>query len=527
MCLQPRSFTSVSSRWTYFVKNWIRLSPLVIAVTLAACSVGPDYQKPFTLLPSEYLPLAREKVAQLTTPASVDLAQWWRILHDRELDSLVARARESNLDLAVALDRLQEARTGVTIAANQGLPVVGATGGGGVGTGSDETKGRVPQAVGSAENTQNLKSINEAGGLDANWELDLLGKFRREIEAQTADAEALKDAHDWVLVTVSADVARSYLDMRAQQRLLVVLDQNIAAARGNVDLAQRRFGRGLTNAIDVSLAQRQVATLQADLAPLAAQIDACRHAIAVLLGRFPEDVAEELAKPGAIPALPTKIPVGQPIDLLRRRPDIREAERRLAAANARIGVATADLFPTVVLSGAVGAQGGIRSSSAVPITWIGSLGPSLYWPLLDFGALDAQIEIAGLQTHETLVAYKQAILMAVRQVDDASTSYRAQLERLKSLDRALAAARQATQIATERYDRGLTDFLNVLDAERQEFDLEARHVATRQMAAEDLVALYKALGGGWSLNEPIPPIRVPLPAAIAAAKHLLAPAQFH
>jgi NodT family efflux transporter outer membrane factor (OMF) lipoprotein len=330
-----------------------------------------------------------------------------------------------------------------------------------------------------------------------------------------------------VLVTVAADVARSYLDMRAQQRQLVVLGQNIAAARGNIDLAQRRLSRGLTNAIDVSLAQRQVETLQADRAPLVAQIDASRHAIAVLLGLFPEELAKELAKPGAIPALPVKIQVGQPIDLLRRRPDIREAERRLAAANARIGVATADLFPTVILSGAVGAQGGIRSASAVPITWIGSLGPSLYWPLLDFGALDAQIEIADLQTHETLVAYKQSILIAVRQVDDANTSYRAQLERLKSLDRALAAARQATQIATERYDRGLTDFLNVLDAERQEFDLEARHVATRQAAADDLVALYKALGGGWLLNEPIPPIRTPLPAAIAAAKYLLAPAQIH
>jgi NodT family efflux transporter outer membrane factor (OMF) lipoprotein len=478
-------------------------------------------------MPSAYLPQAGENAAQLTTAAIADLTQWWRILGDHELDSLVARARESNLDLAIALDRLQEARTGVTIAASQGLPVVGATGGGGVGTGSDETKGRVSQALRSAENAQNLQSINEAGGLDASWELDLLGKFRREVEAQTADAEALKDAHDWALVTVAADVARSYLDMRAQQRQLVVLGQNIAAARGNIDLAQRRLSRGLTNAIDVSLAQRQVETLQADRAPLVAQIDASRHAIAVLLGLFPEELAKELAKPGAIPALPIKIQVGQPIDLLRRRPDIREAERRLAAANARIGVATADLFPTVVLSGAVGAQGGVRSASAVPITWIGSLGPSLYWPLLDFGALDAQIEIADLQTHEALVAYKQSILMAVRQVDDANTSYRAQLERLKSLDRALTAARQATQIATERYDRGLTDFLNVLDAERQEFDLEARHVATRQAAADDLVALYEALGGGWLLNETIPPIRTPLPAAVAAAKYLLAPAQIH
>jgi NodT family efflux transporter outer membrane factor (OMF) lipoprotein len=277
----------------------------------------------------------------------------------------------------------------------------------------------------------------------------------------------------------------------------------------------------------VSLAQRQLETLEADRAPLAAEIEASRNAISVLLGRFPEDLAKELAKPGAIPALPAKIEVGQPIDLLRRRPDIREAERRVAAANARIGVATADLFPTVVLSGAVGAQGGIRSSSAVPITWIGSLGPSLYMPLLDFGALDAQIEIADLQTHEALLAYKRSILMAVQQVDDANTAYQAQLVRLKSLDRALAAARQATQTAIERYDRGLTDFLNVLDAERQEYDIETSHVATRQAAANDLVALYKALGGGWLLNEPIPPIRTPRPAAIAAAKYLMAPAQIH
>jgi len=509
------------------VKNWIRLSPVAIVVTLAGCAVGPDYQKPFTSVPGEYLSQAKERMVRSTTPASADLTQWWRSLRDRELNSLVDRARDSNLDLAGALDRVQEARAEVITAVSQALPVAGATGGGGVGTGSDETKGRVSQALRSAENAQDLRSINEAGGLDADWELDLLGKFRREIEAQTADADALKDAHDWALVTVAADVTRLYLDMRAQQRQLAVLGQNIDAARGNVDLTQGRLNRGLTNAIDVSLAKRQLATLQADQAPLAAQIDAGRHAIAILLGLFPEELAKELARPGAFPALPTKIPVGQPIDLLRRRPDIREAERRLAAANARIGVATADLFPTVVLSGAVGAQGGPRSSSTVPITWIGSFGPSVYLPLLDFGALDAQIEVADLKTHEALVAYKQSILVAVRQVDDASTYYRAQLERLKSLDRALSAAREATQIATQRYDRGLTDFLNVLDAQRQQFDLEASHVATRQAAADDLVALYKALGGGWLLNEPIPPIRTPLPAAIAAAKYLLTPAQSH
>jgi len=512
MCPQPRSFSSASSRWPRGVKKWLCLSPLAVAVTLAGCSVGPDYEMPVTLLPGQYLPQARENASQLATPARADLTQWWRTLHDRELDSLVARARESNLDLAIALDRLQEARMRVAVAMSDALPDGGGTGGGGVGTGSNETRGRVSQPLTAAQNTQNLNSINEAGGFDATWELDLFGKFRRLIDSRTADAEALRDARDWTVVTVVADVVRGYLDMRAQQSQLVVLGQNIAAARSSVDLVQGRSDRGLTNELDLSLAKRQLATLQADLRPLAAQIDASRHAISVLLGLFPEDLAKELAKPGPILALPAKIPVGQPIDLLRRRPDIREAERRLAAANARIGVATADLFPAVIITGAAGAQGGVRSSSAVPLTLIGSIGPSVYWPLLDFGALDAQIEIADLQTHE---------------VDDAITSYQAQQERLKSLDQALAAARQATQIATKRYDRGVTDFLNVLDAERQEFDLEARHIATRQTAADDLVALYKALGGGWSLNEPLPPIRTPQPAAIAAANHLLAPAQIH
>ena len=527
MCFQPRHFWSSSFAWAFAIKNWIRVTPLAAAVALAGCSVGPDYLTPDTLLPFAYLPQARANAAQLAIDVIPDLTQWWRTLHDRELDSLVARARESNLDLAIALDRLQEARTAVAIAVSDALPVAGATAGGGAGTGSDETKGRVSQALRAGENAQNLASINAAGGFDAAWELDLVGKFRREIEAETADAEALKDARNWAQVTVAADVAQFYLDMRAQQRQLVVLGQNIDAARGNLGLAQGRLDRGLTNAIDVSLARRQLASLQADVAPLSAQIDASRHAIAVLLGRFPEDLAAELAKPGALPVLPAKMPVGQPADLLRRRPDIREAERRLAAANARIGVATADLFPTVALTGAVGAQGGPRAPAAIPITWIGSIGPSLYMPLLDFGALDAQIEIADLQTHEALVAYKQAILVAVRQVDDAGTSYRAQLERLKSLDSALVAAREATQIATQRYDRGLTDFLNVLDAERQQFDLEARQVATRQKAADDLVALYKALGGGWSLHEPVPPIRPPQPAGIAAARVLMTPGEVH
>jgi outer membrane protein TolC len=190
------------------------------------------------------------------------------------------------------------------------------------------------------------------------------------------------------------------------------------------------------------------------MAPLEARIAASQRVIAVLLGQFPEDLAKELARLGKLPALPAQIPPGLPVDLLRRRPDIHAAERQLAAATARIGVATADLFPRVIVSGALGGQGGPLASKAVPITFIGAAGPAVYWPLLDFGTLDAIVDIAELQAHELFVNYKQTILTAVQQVDDAVAAYVAAQQRLRDLDRALAGARKAAKLATERYDRG-------------------------------------------------------------------------
>jgi NodT family efflux transporter outer membrane factor (OMF) lipoprotein len=497
------------------------LGQLLIAVTVAGCSVGPNYQTPFLRLPAGFLALAPSGEKSQPGPASGDLTQWWRSLHDQELNSLEDRALQANLELEVALDRIQEARALLVVIANQALPVGGATGGGGVGTGSDETRTRAAPLFRSAENNTSLRSLQVAGGFGANWDLDLFGKVRRALEAQTYDVEALKAAWDWVMATVTADVARAYLDMRAEQARLAVLEEDIAVAKSGQDLQQTRFDRGLTNELDVALARRELATLQAQAAPLEARIDASRNAIAILLGTYPENLARELAKPGPIPTLPRRIPTGAPVDLLRRRPDIAEAERRVAAGTARIGVAVAQLFPDVFLTGAGGGQGGIRSSYTVSAAnWIGSIGPGAYWPLLDFGALDAQIEIADLTTREQLAAYKQSILTAVQQVDDATVSYRAQQESLRSLDRALAAAKLSTNLASDRYDRGLTDYLNVLDAERQQFDLEQQYVSAQQIEAESLVGLYKALGGGWQPGADVPPLRAAQPAAIAAARYL-------
>jgi NodT family efflux transporter outer membrane factor (OMF) lipoprotein len=495
---------------------------LAVATAAASCSVGPDYRTPVLRLPAGFLALAPSgEKSQGPGPAGGDLTQWWRSLHDQELNALEDRALRANLDLEVALDRVQEARAALVVIANQALPVGGATGGGGVGTGSDETRNRAAPSFRSAVNGAGLSSVQVAGGFEANWDLDLFGKVRRALEGQTYDVEALKAAWDWVMVTVTADVARDYLDMRAEQARLAVLKQDIAVAKTGQDLAQTRFDRGLTNELDVALARRELATLQAEVAPLKAQIEVSRNAIAVLLGTYPEDLAKELAKPGPIPTMPRRIPTGAPIDLLRRRPDIAEAERRVAAATARIGVAVSQLFPDVFLTGAGGGQGGIRSSYTVSAAnWIGSIGPGVYWPLLDFGALDAQIEIADLTTREQLTAYKQSILTAVQQVDDATVSFRAQQESLLSLDRALAAAKLSTTLASDRYDGGLTDYLNVLDAERQQFDLRQQYVSAQQIEGESLVGLYKALGGGWEPRAAIPPLPTPQPAAIAAARYL-------
>jgi outer membrane protein TolC len=270
----------------------------------------------------------------------------------------------------------------------------------------------------------------------------------------------------------------------------------------------------------VNLAKRELTALQATLAPLGSEIDAAEYGIAVLLGQYPGGLAEELNSPATIPALPGKVDTGLPLDLLRRRPDIREAERNLAGATARIGVATANLFPHVSLIAATGLQSPARVAAT---GFIGAIGPSVSWSILDFGTLDAMVDVADLRARGFLLTYKQTIIRAVEQVDTTVAHYAAQQDRLGRLDDALVASQEAVTLASERYDRGLTDFLNVLDAERAEFELEKEYVVAQEAAAHHLVNLFKALGGGWEAHQSLPPIRQPRPVVVAAFQELLKP----
>jgi NodT family efflux transporter outer membrane factor (OMF) lipoprotein len=486
---------------------------------LVSCAVGPDYQPPESPLPAKFAAMSSLKgLGDHNANRALETTKWWRTLHDRELDSLVERAIGANPTLEIALDRLQQARAQEAVVISAALPAAEFAAGGGWGTGTDLSRGRVSQVLRSAENPAGVGQVVNLVGFDAAWEIDVFGKYRRAIEAAQYDVDAAIAARNVVLVALIADVTRAYLDLRALQMQLAVLRKNIEVAQKYLDFVQERFSRGITNELDVTLAQRELAQFQAQLAPLTAQIDAARYVVAILIGEFPENLGSELKKAGILPVLPNRVRAGLPIDLLRRRPDIVEAERQLASATAQIGVATADLFPQVAVSAAAGRQTGI---SPFIISSIWSVGPAFSAPLLDFGRLDAIVERADYRSRELFFAYKQTVLSAVRDVDTAADAYTAQQTRLKHLADALAAARRAVTLATERFDRGLTDSLNVIDAQRQQYLIEQEYVLAQQGAADQFVTLQKSLGAGWEDYQIFPPIRRPLPAVAAAFRSLL------
>jgi NodT family efflux transporter outer membrane factor (OMF) lipoprotein len=492
--------------------------PAAAAMALAGCAAGPNYHTPGIATPAHYAaaPPADSAAAPAEAPAAIDQALWWHALHDPELDSLIERAISDNPDLAIALDRLQAARTYEAAIIGAVLPVVDASAGAARGTGSDLTRGRAAQTLVSADNGAGLRHINEIGGFDAVWELDIFGRYRREIEAARYDTQASLAARNAVLVAVAADVARAYVDMRGLQMRAAVLDSAVGTLRESLRIVSIRYERGITNELDVTLARRELASIEAQSAPLNAEVRAAQYTIATLLGRYPEDLAQELGTKQMVPEVPGAVAVGLPLDLLRRRPDVRQAERELAGANARIGIATANLFPSLAITAGIGVQRQALGTTPTVSEHIWSVGPALLWPLLDFGALDAQVEIADLQTRALLVNYKKTIQGAVREVDTSLDGFQADQDSLGKLGTGLVASQRAVTLANERYQRGLTDFLNVVDAERQEYDLEEQYAAAQVAVAEQFIALYRSLGGGWENYQALPPIHRPEPAIIAA-----------
>jgi NodT family efflux transporter outer membrane factor (OMF) lipoprotein len=453
--------------------------------------VGPDYQAPTPDVPAGWTrldPTARP-VARAETPG--DLSQWWQRLNDPLLSGLIDEALQASPDLRTAQARLREARARRTVAAAGQYPNVTASGG--------ASRSQSSEEVGSGE-TRNFFSA----GFDASWELDVFGGVRRSVEAAEADlASSLASLED-TRVSLASEVALNYVEVRTRQILLGIARDNLASQSETLQLTEWRAQAGLVSSQDVEQARSNREQTRAQIPLLETSLAEAEHALDILLGKTPGTLHARLAAPRELPVLPDQIAVGIPADTLRQRPDVRAAERRLAAETARVGVAEAARYPSFNLSGSIGLEaltfGALGSSDAVA----SSLFAGIAGPLFDAGRLRAQVEIQDAVREQAQVAYEQTVLVALLDVENALVALVRNRERVEALASAVESVRNAAQLARQRYSAGLIDFQSVLDSERSVLLLEESLASARANGVQALIRLYKALGGGWS---PQPDVR--------------------
>jgi NodT family efflux transporter outer membrane factor (OMF) lipoprotein len=462
-----------------------RLVWAALAAVTAGCTVGPDYRPPAVDVPAAWSAAPEQGAPAPSAPMA-----WWQAFDDPVLDGLVERALRANLDVQGAQARLRAARASLGIAAGARWPAVDASG-----AARRERESANAPALDVPGATDNLFQA----GFDAHWELDLFGGTRRAVEAVAADLGAAAEARNGAVLSLLAEVTRTYIALRAGQRQLALARDARADAEDAVGLARARYRGGLAAELEVAQAEAQVAAIAAQIPPLETAQRAAAYRLAVLLGATPGTLDAELEVAAPIPSAPAGLPAGLPSDLLRRRPDLRRAERELAAATARIGVATADLYPRFSLLGGAG----LASDSAGDFFDWGSrfwsVGPALRWPIFQGGRVRATIEVRDAQQQQALIAYRQALLTAFEEVENAIVAYTRERARRATLAEATLASRRAADLARGLYTGGLTDFRAVLDAQGRLYAAQTALAQSDAALATDLVALYKALGGGWDV----------------------------
>jgi NodT family efflux transporter outer membrane factor (OMF) lipoprotein len=470
----------------------------ILSVTLvlaAGCAVGPDYHAPKVNTPANW------SEAQLggETNSAVQIVEWWKTLNDPELNSLIQRAVAANYDLRIAEGRLHEARALRTGAFFDLGPKIDGSAGY---TDVRQSRNSLPfntsgPAGGQITSNYLFQTDLYDAHFDASWEIDVFGGNRRALqEANALLASVEEDRHD-VLVSVLAEVARNYIDVRDFQQRLAIANKNIAAEQDAVDIARARFRAGLASELDTKEAEVLLATTQSQIPTLEELLKQAMHRLAVLIGQEPGALLDELGAVAPIPAPPAEVPVGLPSDLLRRRPDVRRAERQLAAATANIGVQTAELFPKFSLTGVAGFQSFSAGDWFSGGSKYWSAGPSVTWRILDYGHVRSQIRTANAEAQQSLALYDKTVLMSLEDVENALVAYSKEQVRHRSLQEAVDASRSAVEISNELYKNGLTSFLNVVDAERSLYQVEDELVQSQRTVTVNLVALYKTLGGGW------------------------------
>lgn len=457
---------------------------LAAALVASGCAVGPSYEQPVLDTPDAW----QQALAQGLSSGDPRLATWWTILDDPVLDALIGRATAGSPDLRAALARIDaaEARRGIAVGA--GLPALEG--------GADVQRTKVSSELGVPV-SPNPDSFFGAG-LGAAWEVDLFGRIRRSVESADAALGASIEEYRDVLVVLYAEVAASYVDVRTLQGRIRFAEQNIDLQRRTLELVRVRNRVGLVGDLDLRQAEVNLARTESFVPQLREALVAARNRIAALIGAYPEEVDALLRDAAPVPRADREIAVGLPADLLRQRPDVRRAERALAAQTAEIGVATADLYPRLALLGTLSleATAAARWATAGADAW--GVGPQLRWSLFDGGRIRSNIDAQEALADEALARYEQTVLVAVEETEDALAAYVEEQERREALQRSADAAAETVRLVGVLYETGLVDFLNVLDSQRSLFEEQDRLAESEGRVTRNLIDVYRALGGGWS-----------------------------
>jgi hypothetical protein len=499
---------------------------LATLAALAGCTImGPDFRPPEPASAVTWIgpqPAGKKPPRSVPVQAQADPA-WWKIFADPQLDALEQRVAGANLDIRAATIRIAESRAQLGIAESARMPTLNGSASytrqqasnNGFFSLANAATGRSQTAASGASGattggiaSRGLKPFDIwQGGFDASWEADLWGRVSRSIESAAALEEAAREARNDALLSSLAEVARDYIQLRGAQAQLKIAQDNVKTARESLSLTRQRAEGGVTTDLDVANASAQLRTTLSQIPSLEAQEAQWINALSLLLGQPPGTLRAELQTPKPVPPVPPKVPVGLPSELARRRPDIRMAEANLHAATASIGVAEASFYPSLRLTGSIGLQS-LQVNRAFDLASTQyAVGPGLTIPLFEGGQLRAALRLRKAAEQEAAVTYQKTVLSAWHDVDNALTAYRTQQARREELAAAEADSHRALTIAQSRYQQGVADFLTVLDAQRNLLATQQQLADSTTAVSADLVALYKALGGGWETGaeQPEPP----------------------
>jgi outer membrane protein, multidrug efflux system len=462
----------------------------VVIVSAAGCVVGPDYHPAGANAPADWIQPEADGVAdRASTPSS-----WWSSFNDVELDSLIQRAARSNLDLRMAEARLRQARAVRGGTAADFWPSIDASG-----SYARAKQSQNQPLIGALPLPPNFPfeySIYQAG-FDASWEIDIFGSKRRALEAATAEWEGAIEARNDAMISLLSEVARNYVELRGSQQRLGIAQRDLELQQEATELTRARFQGGVATELDVTREAALLAAQQSAIPPLETALRSAMYALAVLLGQQPGELVAELSPVANVPPVPPKVPIGLPSDLLRRRPDVRRAERQLAAETARIGVAKAEWFPKISLTGDAGTESVSLSNWFDPGSRFWSIGPSVQWNALDFGRVRAQVRAQTAVQEAALATYQKAVLVSLQEAENAIVAYAQEQNRHRALADEVADNRRSLDMANSLFAAGRVNFLDVLDARRSLYQSDDLLAVSDQAVSLDLIALYKALGGGW------------------------------